>query len=471
MHASQRIPKASPVTQKKNVLSARVLDTSMLLERLLHDFGNTGNPVEVDFRALVDWLKMGDQQTHHMHPYPGKLLPHIAHFFCGASTLGGEVPTVLDPFCGSGTVALEGALAGWQPLVADANPLALLITKVKTKAYRVSALRTAMSDLMARARRYRTGPVVPIVNDVLWYDPRIKRDLERLLRAVDEVANDDTRDFFKVCFSVTARKLSFADPTVAVPVRMKAKPGLRPEALAQIESQLQRILVANVFDEFERVCEANVARVEEANRTNPTRSMAVPVGSDARQLLEPRKAGRRAMAEGSVPLIITSPPYGSAQKYVRATSLSLNWLGLAGPGDLRALEGASIGREHLRLSETVNSADGLPQAYLDLVTEIGEINADRGRITMTYLVEMRQALVEMVRVLAKKGKLVLVVGNNQVCGLPLRNDDFITQILESLGMRLELSLVDHIKSRGLMVKRNKTASVISRESVLMFGKY
>jgi hypothetical protein len=37
-------------------------------------------------------------------------------------------------------------------------------------------------------------------------------------------------------------------------------------------------------------------------------------------------------------------------------------------------------------------------------------------------------------------------------------------------MTLELSLIDHIKSRGLMTKRNQTASVIAREAVLVFRK-
>jgi tRNA G10 N-methylase Trm11 len=47
---------------------------------------------------------------------------------------------VLDPFCGSGTVALEASIHGFLPLVADANPLALLLTKVKTTPYCIEKL-------------------------------------------------------------------------------------------------------------------------------------------------------------------------------------------------------------------------------------------------------------------------------------------------------------------------------------------
>src|SRR5712664_2835796 len=61
--------------------------------------------------------------------------------------------------------------------------------------------------------------------------------------------------------------------------------------------------------------------------------------------------GGRTLANqrsSSVDLIITSPPYLGAQKYVRATSLTLGWLSLVPSTKLRKLEDLSIGREHFR---------------------------------------------------------------------------------------------------------------------------
>ena len=40
--------------------------------------------------------------------------------------------TVLDPFCGSGTVLLEAALRGHLAIGVDVNPLARLLSRVKT---------------------------------------------------------------------------------------------------------------------------------------------------------------------------------------------------------------------------------------------------------------------------------------------------------------------------------------------------
>lgn len=84
--------------------------------------------------------------------------------------------------------------------------------------------------------------------------------------------------------------------------------------------------------------------------------------------------------------------------------------------------------------------------------------------------EFRTALAEMAKVVADDGKVVIVIGNNQVCGQPLRNDTYVKEVMRAQGMEVELELVDTIKSRGLMTKRNKSASVISRESVIVFRK-
>jgi len=171
-----------------------------------------------------------------------------------------------------------------------------------------------------------------------------------------------------------------------------------------------------------------------------------------------------------ISLVLTSPPYGSAQKYVRASSLSLNWLGLGSPKDLATLESASIGREHVHRSRNLSFETELPHEFRLLIAAISSVNPRRARITEIYLHEFRHALVEMVNVAAEGGRIALVIGNNQVCGHSLRTDLFIKHTMREVGINLELELVDTIKSRGLMTKRNKSASVISRESVLVFRK-
>ncbi|UUW70488.1 hypothetical protein [Pseudomonas oryzihabitans] len=447
------------------------VDTSLIFKSLKDEFQARGLPVEVDFRQMVNWVKLGDQQTHQIHPYPAKLLPNIANFFVHATSLMPHEKKVLDPFCGSGTVALESSLAGATPYVADANPLALLITKVKTTSYDSVELTDELNRIVSKAKRYRKAPDIAIVNAHHWYHENQKKSLEILLRSVMEVENESLRDFFRVCFSVVARRLSYADQAISVPVKLKTKDRFSELVNKRIQDRINWVETASALEEYRRICVTNIERTALANQTNPTRKRAIVVSDDARNLTNSSLANTECIGSKGVPLIITSPPYGSAQKYIRASSLSLNWLGFVSPTQLTTLEDRSIGREHAPHQRRINLEEiSLPKAYDDVLLAIRKTNETRYIITKQYLLEMKRSLQEMAKVTCQGGHVVLVLGNNQVCNQVLRNDQFAIDVMRDAGMNLELSLIDHIKSRGLMTKRNRTASVISRESVLVFSR-
>jgi hypothetical protein len=444
------------------------VDTSLLYEELRRQFQKSKRAVSTDFRALVSWVKVGDQRTHLIHSYPAKLLAHIAHFFVHAGALSGVGARVLDPFCGSGTVALEASMSGRQALVADANPMARLLTRVKTTPYSPEELLAEAVEILGRARRYRTAPEVDIVNSTLWYSPTRKKELEILRRAVFEVKSDDIRDFFLVCFSVTCRKLSYADPAISVPVRLKARVGRTAAANKEIARRLKKIDSSDHLEEFGNVCLANIQRIARTNAEFPSRTAARPVGDDARSLVDEKG---NSLATSSVDLVITSPPYGSAQKYVRSMSLSLNWLGLALPHQLSAIEQRTIGREHL--PGRVATSEHLPifsRSFEIFLGKIAKVHPLRARINRTYLSELRNSLREISRVVAIDGHAVIVIGNNTVCGHPMATDKFVTECMDEIGMSLDLHLVDSIKSRGLLTKRNGGTAAIARESILVFKK-
>ena len=88
-----------------------------------------------------------------------------------------------------------------------------------------------------------------------------------------------------------------------------------------------------------------------------------------------------------------------------------------------------------------------------------------------YLIEMFDVLNVIWKCLRHGGKFVLVIGNNTVCGREFRSSDFVTSLAQQIGFELYLHFLDDIKSRGLMTARNKTASIINSEHVLVFVKF
>src|SRR3989338_8936038 len=86
-----------------------------------------------DILKSIDW-NFGDCKTNHathdFHPYPAKFIPQIPNNLIKIFTKENEV--VYDPFCGSGTTVVESVLEHRRAIGNDANPLAVLISKVKS---------------------------------------------------------------------------------------------------------------------------------------------------------------------------------------------------------------------------------------------------------------------------------------------------------------------------------------------------
>jgi tRNA G10 N-methylase Trm11 len=437
--------------------------TTEELKKMFDRYSRNGRAQSVSFRRLVSWIKVGERATHYVHSYPAKLLPHIAHFFLAASQLSGPGDVVLDPFGGTGTVAVEALLSGKRAYLAEVNPLARLIARVKTGSLPQDDLAKAIEIIKKRRKQYakRKHADPDVVNLRSWYADRTIAELSALKSAILAESAGVIQDFLLICFSQTCRKCSNSDPRLSVPVRRKA-------ALILESDEVWKI--------FDHQVSANIDRFEEFLGHFKSKSPQYRtrfVGHDARSLRAPSSTSSQSRAplkSNSVNLIITSPPYAGAQKYIRASSLSLGWLGLAPTNELKKLDNASIGREHFPKASCRTCPKSPLSSAENLFKRIFRINPLRAVIVATYLDDMTRCVSEMARVLVPGGYLVLVIGNNQVCGLTFKSSTFLQELAENYGLKTKLRLIDEIRSRGLMTKRNKTAGVITREWVLVFQK-
>jgi DNA modification methylase len=425
---------------------------------LVARFQSEGSAVDVNFRQLVSSDGGANKSAHAIHPYPAKLLVNIPQFFLAAiPTAAGSL--LLDPFCGSGTVLYEGALAGLRPVGSDSNPLARLVTRAKLTPLDRDVARRQLNEVMAAYPS--ASPTIPdVVNRDYWFSERVSDCLGRLKTAIERSVLPQCRPVFDVSFSATVRRVSYADPRLSVPVKINPERSARYGAKGdEVIRRLERLAKIDVGAVFWSIAGQNIQRCPELGQGFAADSPEI--FSDARSL---------EVAEASVGLAITSPPYVGAQKYVRASSLSLGWLGLTPDCRLRPIERQSIGREHLSADEGLEpSGTGVAEADC-ILDQIAERNPLRARIAQRYLLEMRDALYELARTMSDGGSLILVVGPNLVAGLEFPTPFFLQRIAESHGFSTQLHLIDSIESRGLMTKRNRTAGVIQQESVFLLKR-
>lgn len=82
---------------------------------------------------------------HSLCSYFAMFPPQLAHFFIDWLTKPGE--TVYDPFSGRGTVPLEAVLQGRRGYGSDANPLAVILSRAKTRIPSKRALLKRLAEL------------------------------------------------------------------------------------------------------------------------------------------------------------------------------------------------------------------------------------------------------------------------------------------------------------------------------------
>ena len=274
--------------------------------------------------------------THYLFRFPAKFHPPVAHWLIRNYTTAGR--TVLDPFCGSGTLLLTAAIEGRHAIGTDVDPVAVLVAKAKTHRLRPGHLRSSWNILrqtlspMARSkdeyikRRFTDisfdeyesvlsgeplwTPRIP--NILHWFRKYVILDLARILNVIDSIEIPTThRAYFRIIFASIIRNSSNADP---VPVS-----GLEfTKHMKALDAAGRQIDPFSLF--FRAVLKGLSAMEAYWEESDP--SIHVSVSKvDARVL--------RGRIRREVDTVITSPPYHSAVDYYRRHQLELFWLGCA----------------------------------------------------------------------------------------------------------------------------------------------
>ena len=417
------------------------------------------NTVFTRFRGVRGTVGRRDVATHWIHWYPAKMFHRIPAEILTAS--GANRLTVLDPFCGSGTVLLEATLRGHFAIGIDVNPLARLISKVKTTRLDVRSL-TERANSVARGARAESSKEGIERLPSYWFRPGPRLALVRMHRQIQTVTYRPHRDFLSVCLSAIVRQSSLADPSIPPPVRLSRHRESR--ATNRYTRHLKRAFsttIGTVHDAFYDRVRANIARMSDLAR-------ATDFGR-AKIMDDNAEAAATGLPPRSVDLIITSPPYCGAQKYVRSLSLEMLLLGFL-RSELQATDRRTLGTERLstrnataRLHTPLKEADAL-------IRTISRTNTTRALMVAEYVRYLKRFVVECARVLKRGGEAFVTFGTGHVAGIAVEWDHFFRILAADAGLSLVAVFVDRIPSRGLMTARRGTAATIDDERVVWLRK-
>jgi len=257
-----------------------------------------------------------DRATHGFHAYPAGLHPDAARVLVEAFP-----GSVLDPFCGGGTVCVEGRIAGRTTVGSDVSPIALIVARTRTTTAPEEVLTLMRSTARRATEVARTAQdrPPPEILDVVgpWYGGPALVELESLRRSIHD-ADPAVRDLLWCCFSSIVVKVSWRrSDTSAQKVKHTRPPGT----------------TAILFHK----------KVRELGRRIAALTELVPEGTPETTWFY-QDVRRLTLAE-PVDVAITSPPYPSTYDYLLLQQLRLVWMGLED-------RGGEIGaRRHWRAGE------------------------------------------------------------------------------------------------------------------------
>jgi 23S rRNA G2445 N2-methylase RlmL len=409
--------------------------------------------------------------THRLFRYPAKFHAPVAATLVERYSDPGQ--TILDPFCGSGTIMVEASVRGRRSFGSDLDPLAVAVSKVKTTALEQVELeratdrfRTALraldrgSDEYARlattdiseeayaeAAADLSVPDIPRIQH--WFRRYVIIDLGRIFQAIDGLgAAPEYRDWLRIVVASIIRNASNADP---VPVS-----GLEVTAHMRRLDEAGRIVdpVTLVDRALTRAAAANAAYVAARN------SHVVVSQADAASLQLPIKPD----------VLITSPPYQNAVDYYRRHQLEMFWLGLTKTHAERLkLLPRYIGKHRVAASNPVFQTAWTPssdaQRWLDTMQDADE---GRARDFRAYMTSMDQVFHRWHELLAGDARAVCVVGRSNWQGAGIPTEQLFIELAAD-RFALEEHLTYPVKNRYMSYTRRNGAN-IDEEHVLVFKR-
>lgn len=467
----------------KLTLDQRSELVSELINGFRRHYRKTGEPHDICFRhhrGLI--LSHPNSLTHLLHYYPAKILLDIPTFFLFDPEFSTNKGRLLDPFAGTGTVLLSGITHPFRRMNTvgvEINPLARMISKVKCTPLDIPTLKEESKRLLNRIRLLRRAPDPPdFPNRDFWFVKKAQTELSKIRHCIMQVRDSDFRDFFWVSFSSIIRRSSLADPRVPPPVRLRAANFKDPKQRAEIRRMVKEKLHPKPIVYFQQELETNILRLERfQTAVADSRVSASVIWDDARELrVGHYKEMGRIDKNGSKPLrdvdlVITSPPYINAQKYVRTIKLEMFWLGLTDYEQLLQLDRNYVGTERVYVKQYTDRIEIGDTLADNSVRRIFKDDPKRAGITAHYFKDMFTVLENLYRCLKPGGRLVLVVGNNAVVNHRVKNHQILINIATNdVGFDVDFVLRDKIFSRGLFTKRHYSADIIPEEWVVVLRK-
>jgi hypothetical protein len=393
--------------------------------------------------ALFEYETRFENLTHYLFRYPAKFHPPIVRSLLNRLSDPGD--TIYDPFMGSGSLAIEAMVSGRNAIGLDVDPVAVVVSRVKSHRYQMPSLRDhaarlddrlqahertpaeythrmfvdlSMNNLQMQLRGLRTlVPAIPKIEH--WFRRYVIVDLAKIKREISRAEIPEShRLFFSVVFASIIRNSSNADP---VPVS-----GLEVTSHMRRRDAEGRLI--NPFAIFRRALEKALDSVEAFTSASSPKNFVKIMRGDATKF-----DIRRCPA---IDAAISSPPYHGAVDYYRRHKLEMYWLAQTRNEEERLkLLDHYIGRVSVSKKNRLLAADEIGPVSTYWENKIRKIKPARANAFRHYQTSMRAVFSRLAEALPEGRPAAMVVGHSKWNGTEFPTSDLFEEIAGELFKR------------------------------------
>ncbi len=391
--------------------------------------------------------------THGYHVYPAMMIPQIARTLIEEYGPKGQLQTILDPYMGSGTTLVEASIKGVNSIGTDLNPLARMISTVKTTHYSEDLIKSQFVEISFHLSFYDASRVINrnfdrVSNYTYWYSEEVLLKLSYLNQLIDEYANDS--DFFRLILAEIVREVSFTRNGEFKRFRMSK------DRIANYNPNPFELFVKKAKRNIDGLCAYN----EIANRAD----VAIYGFNSIHGI------PKDIVAEGSIDMVVTSPPYGDSKTtvaYGQFSSWANEWFGY---NNAKKLDNELMGGgrccevkfNSTELTETLSIIHGLDEKrYWEVISFLNDYSLSIQNVSKAVRVG---------------GRVCYVVGDRRVKGVQIPLDYFTAEMFEQCGFKHINTIVREIPSKrmpSLTSPTNKTGNhvqTMSHEYIVILEK-
>ncbi|MFG3025187.1 hypothetical protein ACGFZQ_42965 [Streptomyces sp. NPDC048254] len=405
------------------------------------------------------------ENGHGTFAYPAMMVPQLqGALLDDVLEVDATVSSVLDPFMGSGTVLLESARRGLSFFGADINPLAVLLSEVKSRPHDIQRLEEVRARVASKAAADTSEIIaVDFINRDKWFRRDVAIALSRLRRAICEEPERVERQVLWVALAETIRLVSNSRTST---VKLHAySPADIAKRVLDAHGTFLRILAEHIDQLRDQA-----AILHEGLSRSPKLTISCKPG-DA-----------RTMPHSGDPVsdvLMTSPPYGdniTTVTYGQHSYLPLQWMS---PDDVpgltpelllatRSIDSASLGgklKDRLPEAEELCARSPAFQSCFEKM-QARDRNA-RVRLT-AFTADLDESLDSIVARLRDHAWMFWTLGERRISGITVPTVSIVRDLLCDRGARhietLERKIPAHSKRMAL---RNASVETMNTESVLV----